>query len=127
MYYTYEALKSASRVLLTGAAPDSMLRRWYTGDVQKTVCGGAAGVLSKVGTMPFDVVRKRLQIQHSEARQYAVGGAVRYDSVRDCIGRTLRTEGVRGFFRGLAPALLKTAPASAVTFVVFERVRDALV
>ena len=31
-----------------------------------------------------------------------------------------KTEGVAGFYKGLFPSLVKSAPASAVTFAVFE-------
>jgi hypothetical protein len=34
-------------------------------DAEKLVCGGVAGLVSKTGTMPFDVVRKRLQVRPS--------------------------------------------------------------
>ena len=32
----------------------------------------------------------------------------------------LKTEGVRGFYKGLVPALCKSAPSSAITFGVYE-------
>ena len=36
------------------------------------------------------------------------------------ISLTWKREGLRGFYRGLAPALVRTLPQSAVTFVVYE-------
>jgi len=44
----------------------------------------------------------------------------------DCITRTAREEGVRGFFRGLLPTALRVAPASALTFVVYEETLKAM-
>ena len=38
----------------------------------------------------------------------------------------LKTEGVSALFRGALPALLKVAPASAVTFAVFDFVQKHL-
>jgi hypothetical protein len=32
----------------------------------------------------------------------------------------LRSEGIRGFFRGVGPNALKVAPSAAITFVVYE-------
>ena len=34
--------------------------------------------------------------------------------------KLLRTEGVRGLYKGLAPALIKAAPNAAITFWCFE-------
>lgn len=33
-----------------------------------------------------------------------------------------RFEGIRGFYRGITPNLLKNVPASSITFIVFENV-----
>lgn len=32
-----------------------------------------------------------------------------------------RNEGIRGFYKGIGPSLLRVVPASAITFVVYER------
>lgn len=37
-----------------------------------------------------------------------------------------RHEGVRGFYKGLLPNLLRVTPATALTFVVYENVSHAL-
>ena len=38
----------------------------------------------------------------------------------------LRAQGWRGFYRGFLPSLIKTAPASAVTFLVFDKTRELI-
>ncbi|KAL2154377.1 hypothetical protein VTH82DRAFT_3053 [Thermothelomyces myriococcoides] len=86
------------------------------------VAGTMASVLAKTGTFPLDLVRKRIQVQgptrsryvHKNIPEYAGGtiGAIR---------TILRTEGLRGLYRGLTVSLLKAAPTSAVTMWTYER------
>ncbi|GFU58098.1 hypothetical protein NPIL_295721 [Nephila pilipes] len=60
-------------------------------------------------TYPYQVVRARLQDQHKE-----------YSGVLDVIRKTWRYEGVKGYYKGIVPNLLKVTPATAITFVVYE-------
>ena len=46
----------------------------------------------------------------------------KYDGMWDAMRSTWRREGWRGFYRGLTPQLLKTAPSSAITFLIYETV-----
>ena len=46
----------------------------------------------------------------------------KYDGMWDVMRSTWRKEGWRGFYRGLTPQLLKTAPSSAITFLIYETV-----
>ena len=38
----------------------------------------------------------------------------------------LRTEGVRGLYRGIIPNFLKVAPAVSISYVIYENVRKLL-
>jgi solute carrier family 25 folate transporter 32 len=78
-----------------------------------TLLGGISKIAATVVTYPYQVVKSRLQ-QRGQLTEY------RYSGVIDCIRRTAAEEGMRGFFRGLVPSALRVAPASAVTFVVYE-------
>ena len=60
-------------------------------------------------TYPYQVVRTRLQDQHH-----------RYNGVFDVIIKTLKREGIGGFYKGLAPTLCRVVPACCITFVVYE-------
>jgi hypothetical protein len=37
-----------------------------------------------------------------------------------------RSEGLRGFYKGLVPNLYRVAPSSALTLVIYEKVRASL-
>jgi len=73
--------------------------------------------LSKViaGTIcyPQLLIRSRMQDQHRK-----------YNSLRDCLVLTFRNEGIFGFYKGLTPNLLRTIPASVITFYTYELIRS---
>lgn len=83
------------------------------------LAGGASGIVSKFCMMPADVIRKRLQIQGSNYEAYVMRDLPTYKGLTDCIQMIFRREGIRGFFSGLTLALLKSAPATMTTFVVY--------
>uniref|UniRef100_A0A0N8ECP2 Solute carrier family 25 member 32 n=1 Tax=Daphnia magna TaxID=35525 RepID=A0A0N8ECP2_9CRUS len=72
-------------------------------------------LFAATATYPYQVVRARLQDQYRD-----------YKGVMDVISQTWRREGVRGFYKGLLPNLLRVTPATALTFVVYENVSYAL-
>ena len=87
--------------------------------------GGLSGATCKMIMMPFDVVRKRMQVQHVESVHY-VTHVHRMAGLWDCVQKTYVREGIRGFYKGVLPAVVKTAPASAATFFAFEMVKKAV-
>jgi len=40
--------------------------------------------------------------------------------------KIFQDEGVKGFYRGLAPNFLKVAPAVSISYVVYENIRGQL-
>jgi solute carrier family 25 thiamine pyrophosphate transporter 19 len=94
-----------------------------TGDA---VAGVLASVIAKTGVFPLDLVRKRLQVQGPTRTRYVHRNIPEYTGVVQSINLILRTQGVRGLYRGLTVSLLKAAPASAVTMWTYERVLKLL-
>ncbi|XP_048451810.1 mitochondrial folate transporter/carrier isoform X2 [Rhincodon typus] len=72
-------------------------------------------VFAVTATYPYQVVRARLQDQHTQ-----------YSGVMNAIGRTWRNEGVHGFYKGVVPNVLKVTPACCITFLVYENVSQFL-
>lgn len=48
--------------------------------------------------------------------------AVTYDGIIDCVQKIMRNEGVRGFYKGLTPNMLRIFPSSGLFFLVYESV-----
>lgn len=88
--------------------------------------GVVASVIAKTGVFPLDLVRKRLQVQGPTRSRYVHQNIPEYRGVFSTISMILRTQGVRGLYRGLMVSLVKAAPASAVTMWTYERSLKAL-
>lgn len=88
--------------------------------------GVMASVMAKTGVFPFDLIRKRLQVQGPMRGRYVHKNIPEYRGVFATMRAILATEGTRGLYRGLTVSLFKAAPASAVTMWTYERVLKAL-
>lgn len=102
------------------------------------ISGALSGFFSKMVVYPFDLVRKRLQMEGpslSSSNTYRaefVGSATTITTTTStnwytCLKNIIKQEGYKSLYKGLAPSLLKVAPANAVTFMVFEETKDFLV
>ncbi|KAI9594608.1 mitochondrial carrier domain-containing protein [Syncephalis fuscata] len=77
------------------------------------VAASCAAVTSVFCGFPFDSVKTRMQTHN-------------YRSLSDCVRKTYRVEGVRGFFRGIVPPLLTVSVLRATSFSVYERSKAKL-
>jgi solute carrier family 25 phosphate transporter 23/24/25/41 len=68
--------------------------------------------------MNRDVLRRRFQVNTMS------GMGFQYNSLWGAISQIARQEGVKGFYKGLAPNLLKVAPSMAANWLSFELARD---
>jgi len=78
---------------------------------------------------PHEIVRSRLQDAGHARRLQQQSSNVQfreYKNVRDAVRTIAREEGIRGFYRGLLPALLRTVPAAVLTLLSYEKIRDSL-
>ena len=91
-------------------------------------CGSLAGIISKTGVFPLDVIRKRLQVQGPHRTNYVLSSIPCYagNSVLRCMQNIIRFEGFLALYKGLVPGLLKAGPAGAVNFLVFELSKDII-
>ncbi|ETV95917.1 hypothetical protein H310_10582 [Aphanomyces invadans] len=85
---------------------------------QTLVMGALAQAFASTATYPYQVIKTRLQ----------QGGpsADKYTGTWDCTKRIARHEGVRGFYKGLTPNLIKVLPTGALIFAVYEYVYQLL-
>ncbi|XP_044038571.1 mitochondrial thiamine pyrophosphate carrier isoform X2 [Siniperca chuatsi] len=83
------------------------------GNLRSLLCGSGAGIISKTVTYPFDLFKKRLQVRS-------------YRGLVDCVVQIAKEEGVRGFFKGLSPSLVKAALSTGFTFFWYEFFLNAM-
>ncbi|KHG09329.1 Mitochondrial folate transporter/carrier [Gossypium arboreum] len=82
--------------------------------------GGSSKIAAILITYPFQVIRTRAQQRPSKE------GIPRYMNSWHVVKETARFEGIRGFYKGITPNLLKNVPASSITFIVYENVLKLL-
>ncbi|XP_020231148.1 folate transporter 1, chloroplastic isoform X2 [Cajanus cajan] len=117
----YEELRKVTvdfkskRSTLHNQNPDNLLN-----SVDYAVLGATSKLAAILLTYPFQVIRSRLQQRPSG------DGVPRYMDTWHVVKETARYEGVRGFYKGITPNLLKNAPASSITFIVYENVLKLL-
>ncbi|ORX49735.1 mitochondrial carrier, partial [Piromyces finnis] len=70
------------------------------------MAGGLAGVACWIPCIPQDVIKSRAQTTGMTARNAAK--------------EIYRLYGMKGFFRGFCPTIIRAFPANAVTFVIYE-------
>ncbi|ETV85240.1 hypothetical protein H257_03053 [Aphanomyces astaci] len=84
----------------------------------KLVCGGGAGMVATILTYPNDTVRRRMQMQGS-------GGAKHlYKHTIDCYVKLYQAEGLRSYYRGLTPTLVRAMPNMGIQFACYEVFRS---
>ena len=45
----------------------------------------------------------------------------------DCINKVYKQDGVKGFYRGIVPNLIKNIPAISISYAVFEKLKKELI
>ncbi|KAI0999315.1 hypothetical protein K3495_g8880 [Podosphaera aphanis] len=80
--------------------------------VRKLAAGAIAGAVAQTCTYPFDVLRRRFQINTMSGLGY------QYKSIFDAVNVIVAQEGLRGMYKGIVPNLLKVAPNN-------DKARDA--
>ena len=92
--------------------------------------GGVAGMVTWFSAYPLDVVMSKMQAQGAQRRFQGAAGAGAggggRKGMRWHIRDTYRAGGLRAFFKGLAPCLLRAFPVNAVIFLTFEQAAKLL-
>lgn len=72
---------------------------------QYYLCGGLSGLVSSVALCPMEVMKVRLQFQI---------GSSTFTGPLDCLAQTVRSEGIRGLYRGLLPLMSRDLPFNTI-------------
>lgn len=72
-------------------------------------------VTATITTYPYQVLRSRLQDRETRDT---------YKGVMDCIRKIRVAEGYIGFYKGLAPNIIRVLPGTCITFLVYENLNQ---
>jgi len=84
--------------------------------VEMAVSGGLAGVVAWVVTFPLDTIKTQIQASTSK---YPL-------SITETARNVYRNGGIKSFFVGVGPTIVRALPVNAVLFLVFESTKTAL-
>jgi solute carrier family 25 folate transporter 32 len=119
-FAVYERLKERRRgQLLAKREGGGSGRRARGGAVELSntdylLLSGTSKVVAGAATYPYQVVRVRLQSYEAEST---------YRGAVDAVVQTWKREGLRGFYKGLGPNLVRVLPSTCVTFLVYENTK----
>ncbi|KAK4480095.1 hypothetical protein RD792_013152 [Penstemon davidsonii] len=109
MFGVYEALKQ----YIAGGQDTSKL-----GQGSLVLAGGLAGASFWVSVYPTDVVKSVLQVDDYKNPKFS--GSI------DAFKKILKSEGVKGLYKGFGPAMARSIPANAACFLAYEVTRSSL-
>lgn len=84
-------------------------------------CGSISTTSGQLVSYPLALVRTRLQ-----AQEVPMDSSER-DTMSKLMVRIWRNEGIRGFYRGLLPNIIKVVPAVSISYVVYEKMKKYLI
>ena len=87
---------------------------------QTTFIGLISGAAGPLFNAPIDTMKTRLQQAPVPA------GQTNWSYVSGMITHTIHKEGVKSFWKGITPRVMRVAPGQAVTFTVYEFLRKKI-
>ncbi|KAK2080763.1 hypothetical protein QBZ16_000617 [Prototheca wickerhamii] len=90
--------------------------------------GGVAGLVAQTATYPFDVVRRRMQVEalQLESLHLPRGTALALKTTPQAMLLIARQQGWRALFAGLSINYLKVVPSTAIGFTVYDSLKHLL-
>ncbi|XP_078444168.1 putative mitochondrial adenine nucleotide transporter BTL3 [Wolffia australiana] len=88
----------------------SALDQLELGPLRTLIYGAIAGCCAEAATYPFEVIRRRLQMQVQATRLSAFATSA----------QIIKQGGFAGLYAGLAPSLLQVLPSAAISYFVYE-------
>lgn len=86
------------------------------------ISGGLAGATCWMAIYPFDVIKSKLQ----SLPPYPERGWNQYEGILDCVQKTYKNHGIRGFTKGMGACLSRGVPVNAFTFLIYEAMKKLL-
>ena len=80
-------------------------------------------MISVILTYPITTLRTRIQ----QDQYFNDKTKAKYEGIRDIMGRLVREEGVRGFYKGLVANLAKGIPQRGIYFYCYEGLKKLFI
>ncbi|KIP03224.1 hypothetical protein PHLGIDRAFT_77949 [Phlebiopsis gigantea 11061_1 CR5-6] len=87
---------------------------------QHMMIGLISGAMGPFSNAPIDTIKTRLQKAPAEPGKSA------FQRIAGIAQDMWRQEGVKSFYKGITPRVLRVAPGQAIVFAVYERVRKVI-
>lgn len=94
-------------------------------NIENTMMGCIASGATVCFMMPLDTIKTRLVTQLS-SKAIQTSGAVPYKGIIDCAVRMTQEEGIKAFYKGLAPRLISVVPMIGIQFGVYEAMKRVM-
>ena len=95
--------------------PSAPLPAWKT-----SIIGLISGAIGPFSNAPIDTIKTRLQRMPAEEGQTAM------QRITQIASQMWKQEGIRAFWMGITPRVMRVAPGQAVTFAVYEYLKGVL-
>mmetsp|Transcript_1784 Transcript_1784/g.3047 ORF Transcript_1784/g.3047 Transcript_1784/m.3047 type:complete len:644 (+) Transcript_1784:10-1941(+) len=80
------------------------------------LCGGVAGAVAAMATLPLDVIKTRIQTQGA----VNLNTASRYQGVIAIARDIFQSNGFAGFYKGMVPRIIQATPSAAMCWGTYE-------
>lgn len=87
---------------------------------QTMVIGLVSGAMGPLSNAPIDTIKTRLQ------KAPAMPGETAISRIRNIAADMFKQEGFHAFYKGITPRIMRVAPGQAVTFTVYEYLKEYL-
>ncbi|ORX78520.1 mitochondrial carrier [Anaeromyces robustus] len=96
------------------ASYDKRIKNYVENVIVNNKTSISAASASIIGTLvgyPFDSIKTRMQTYN-------------YGKMRNCIKLTYRSEGLRGFYRGVGPPLITISIVKSISYSIYDRTKE---
>lgn len=87
---------------------------------QTTIIGLISGAMGPFSNAPIDTIKTRLQ------RAPSMPGTTALGRITAIMSDMFKQEGMKAFYKGITPRVMRVAPGQAVTFTVYEALKTRL-
>lgn len=90
------------------------------------VNGGVAGIFAQFAMYPMELIKRRRQISGFSKYRLGFGADSSCDSIYLCSRTILKSDGIKGLYKGVVAGYLKAFIQVAVTYGMYEKIKGKL-